>query len=71
MNNAVLAVPERVRSKMTIAGDAQMGLAPDGVPQQQGIVLSRLRDMARAPATVRHHAPPIGGDERGPRLMSS
>lgn len=38
---------ERVWSKMTAEGDAQVGLSPDGVAQAQGILISRLRDMAR------------------------
>jgi CubicO group peptidase (beta-lactamase class C family) len=38
---------ERVWSKMTVEGDALMGLSPDGVSQAEGMMISRLRDMAR------------------------
>jgi CubicO group peptidase (beta-lactamase class C family) len=38
---------EKVWSKMTVEGDMLVGLSPDGVSQAEGILVSRLRDMAR------------------------
>jgi CubicO group peptidase (beta-lactamase class C family) len=38
---------ERVWSKMTVEGDMLVGLSPDGVSQTEGMLVTRLRDMAR------------------------
>lgn len=38
---------ERVWGKMTVEGDMQVGIAPDGAPQAYGFLMARLRDMAR------------------------
>lgn len=38
---------ERVWGKMTVEGDMQVGIAPDGTPQAYGFLMARLRDMAR------------------------
>jgi CubicO group peptidase (beta-lactamase class C family) len=37
----------RVWSKMTVEGDMQMGVAPDGLALSQSYAITRLRDMAR------------------------
>lgn len=38
---------ERVWGKMTVEGDMQIGIAPDGTPQAYGFLMARLRDIAR------------------------
>jgi CubicO group peptidase (beta-lactamase class C family) len=38
---------ERVWSKMTVEGDMLVGLSPDGVSQAEGVLVTRLRDLAR------------------------
>jgi CubicO group peptidase (beta-lactamase class C family) len=38
---------ERVWAKMTVEGDMQVGIAPDGTPQAHGFIATRLRDLAR------------------------
>lgn len=38
---------ERVWSKMTVEGDAMMNVASDGVAHAEGMMISRLRDLAR------------------------
>jgi CubicO group peptidase (beta-lactamase class C family) len=38
---------ELVWSKMTVEGDMQIGMSPDGVAQAEGLYMTRLRDLAR------------------------
>lgn len=38
---------QRVWGRMTVEGDMQVGIAPDGTPQAYGFLMARLRDMAR------------------------